>query len=331
MKIDYHVHLEEGPYSPNWIARTAKALEYFQKEKDHSLSSAKQLLKQLNSRVEDGCYSDGWLDLYLQRAKQLGLKEVGIVDHLYRFQDTMDYYKKHIHLEGDKFGDMQQKWLNQVAVIPSIEQFIESIQSQKEKWEKHGVTLKLGIEADFFPNGEEELERLIENKPWDYVIGSVHFVDGWGFDNPEAAYLFEEGNLLDLYKTHTSYVCQAIESGLFDILAHLDNLKVFSYRPDEGVLKDSYEMVASMLKKHDTASEVNTGLSYRYPIKEACPSSTYLQTLANYEIPMTLSSDSHYPDDLGTNLDQAANMLKKYSYENIVGFTKRKRYTIPME
>src|SRR5699024_4467648 len=323
-------HLEEGPYSTNWIARSAKALEFFSQDRAHSFTWMQDLLEKLNNRVKEGCYSERWLDLYLERAKQLGLKEVGIVDHLYRFHDALDYYKKHMYLKTDKLGKMQIKWLKQIAVMPSMDQFIAFIQSQKEKWANQGVHLKLGIEADFFPNGEEELSKLITDKPWDYVIGSVHFVKGWGFDNPDAAYLFKKENLMDLYKLHTSYVCQSIESQLFDIVAHLDNLKVFSYRPDEQLLKDYYETVASTLKNNNVASEVNTGLSYRYPIKESCPSLIYLQTLANYHIPMTLSSDAHYPDDLGTNLDQAKGQLKKYGYENIVAFSNRKRYNIPI-
>lgn len=136
------------------------------------------LLAELNKRVKEGGFSEYWLDLYLERAKQLGIKQVGILDHLYRFHDTLHYYQKHIYLESDKLGNIQRKWLNQVSVIPCMNQFIEFIESQKEKWRKQGVQLKLGIEADFFPNGEEELEKLITGKPWDYVIGSVHFIKG---------------------------------------------------------------------------------------------------------------------------------------------------------
>lgn len=331
MKIDYHVHLEEGPYSTNWLARTAQAIEFFTEDKAHSYEWMQTILKQLHKRADEGCYSEAWLDLYLKRAKQLGLKEVGIVDHLYRFRDARSYYEKHIYLEQDKLGKMQSKWLHQVANMPSITEFIEFIQSQKEKWSEEGVELRLGIEADYFPNGREELEELIAEQPWDYVIGSVHFLDGWGFDNPKASYLFEQENLVDLYEKYAAYVCDAIEWQLFDIIAHLDNLKVFTYRPNEQLLQQYYETVAQTLKKYDTASEVNTGLAYRYPIKEACPSPSYLKTLAKYKVPMTLSSDSHYPDDLGMQLDAAAKLLLENGYSAVVGFKGRERYEVGME
>lgn len=325
MKIDYHVHLEEGPYSPGWIDRTSRALSFFLKDQSHTYEWMQTLTEKLDSRIKEGCYSEGWLDLYLERAKQLGLKEVGIVDHLYRFSDAQEYYCKHIYLEDDELGNLQRKWLDQVAVMPSVDHFIDFINSQKQRWKAQGITLKLGIEADFFPGGEEELSEIISYKSWDYVIGSVHFLDGWGFDNPETADKFKEEDLLDMYESHASLVCQAIESDLFDIIAHLDNLKVFSYRPDEALLDNYYEMVAQTLKKYDAASEINTGLSYRYPIKEACPSPRYLQKLAEYEIPVTLSSDAHYPDDLGTNLDMAMKFLRRNGYKNVSTFSERQR------
>ncbi|MGI5892022.1 MAG: hypothetical protein ACOX7H_04705 [Bacillota bacterium] len=216
MNIDYHVHLEEGPYSANWIGRTANALEFFREDKSYSYKWMQSLLAFLNKRAKEGAYCEYWLDLYLERAKQLGIKEVGIVDHLYRFHDALDYYKKHIYLESDKLGNIQRKWLNQVSVIPFTK-----------------------------------------------------------------------------------------------------------------LLQGCYEKVASSLRKHNIASELNTGLSYRAPIKEACPSPHYLQTLAKYQIPMTLSSDAHYPDDLGTNLDLAKKQLKKYGYERLAVFSKRRRFYVP--
>lgn len=85
MKIDYHVHLEEGPYSANWIGRTAQAMEFFMEDKTYSYKWMQSLLAKLNKRVNKGAYSEYWLNLYLERAKQLGIKEVGIMDHLYRF------------------------------------------------------------------------------------------------------------------------------------------------------------------------------------------------------------------------------------------------------
>ena len=89
--------------------------------------------------------------------------------------------------------------------------------------------MKLGIEADYFVGCEDELKELLSGHPWDYVIGSVHFVDGWRIDNPETQDVFHDADLKELYGRFFETVESAIRSGLFDFVAHLDNLKAFNF------------------------------------------------------------------------------------------------------
>jgi histidinol-phosphatase (PHP family) len=107
-------------------------------------------------------------------------------------------------------------------------------------------------------------------------------------------------------------------------------MKVFGYRPDEILLQPYYIEVAAALKKANLATEINTGLAYRYPIKEICPSPLYLQTLFEHQIPITLSSDAHFPDDIGTQLDEAKELARQTGYKEIVYFKNRERYVLPI-
>ncbi|WP_141432856.1 histidinol phosphate phosphatase domain-containing protein [Bacillus sp. 03113] len=329
MKVDYHVHLEEGPYSMRWLDRTNEAIEHFEPSpfSKHTVDWLTFSRQRLQKRLEEGAYSTYWLDLYLLEALRKGIKEVGIVDHLYRFTETRKYYETYIHLGNDKLGTIQKTWLNQV-MNQSLSAFTHSILQAKERWAKHGVTLRLGIEADYFEGGEKELEKLLALGEWDYIIGSVHFLDGWGFDNPETKSLYEERNLEDLYERFFKTVEKGIRSNLFHISAHLDNLKVFNYRPDENDLIPYYHRIAKALKETNTATEINAGLYYRYPVEEMCPSPLFLQILAQYEIPITLSSDSHFPDDLGNYIEQNSQTLKQHGFTSIASFHNGKRVMI---
>lgn len=332
MKVDFHFHLEEGPYSTGWIQRTARALENMNKDGEklkapsHSLEWINQLGELLKDRMDTGCFSREWLGYYFRKGQERGIQRFGLVDHLYRFTEFRSYYEKHMTLDDSPLGQMQRYWLDRVCVC-SIEPFIAAVRQAQQD----GFPVSLGVEADYFPGGEAELGELLSRYEFDYVIGSVHFYEGWGFDNPDVQHIFQQYDLTELYRNHFENVKGAINSGLFSFIAHLDNLKVFNYRPDEQVLLPMYEEIAELLVKKDVATEINTGLAYRYPVKEACPSPAFLRVLHSHGVPITMSSDAHFPDDLGTQLDEAAALLAEVGYEEIVYFENKKRFSIPLK
>lgn len=335
MLIDYHVHLEEGPYSFSWLERTAKAIDHFQENnvlEPGSKTKIEYLINHLHNRLNHGCYSEEWLDLYLKKAKQIGLKEVGIVDHLYRFKETKAYFEKALNLnETDSIGKLQSYWLKNV-MTEKLDEFVDAILLAKKRWEKQGISLRLGIEADYFVGQEQELASLLEGKPWDYVIGSVHYMDGWGFDNPQTVDRFKTYDLEELYTRFYETVEKMIRSNLFDFVAHLDNLKVFNYRVNnESFNQRWYERIANTLKETNTATEVNAGLYYRYPVQEMCPSKNFLMTLVGKDVPITLSSDSHFPDDLGNYVAENKKMLQQIGVTHVATFHQRKRSLVQIQ
>jgi histidinol-phosphatase (PHP family) len=331
VKVDFHFHLEEGPYSFSWLQRTARALENAPDESpidfpSHTLPWIAEQNKRLQTRLEEGCFSDRWMERYMTQGKRKGIERFGIVDHLYRFEEFRDYYEKYITMDDTKLGRLQRYWFDRVQ-IGSIDEYLTAVR----RLQKKGYAVSVGVEADYFPGGEEELKTLLDRYELDYVIGSVHFVDGWGFDNPEVKDIFHQKNLLELYRYGFEHVKKAAFSGIFDIIAHLDNLKVFNNRLDENKMIDLYDDVAAALKAANVASEINTGLAYRYPVKEMCPSPAFLERLFAREVPITLSSDSHFPDDIGMLLDEAADLAKQTGYTEIVYFKERQRITVPLD
>lgn len=332
MKVDFHFHLEEGPYSLGWLQRTAQALANSYRGSvrldavQHTIRWMEQFSGLLEDRLKTGCFSEQWLSLYIENGRRRGIERFGIVDHLYRFEEFRPYYEKHILRDDSSLGDLQRYWLDRVR-IGSIEPFIALIKGAQEK----GLPIALGVEADYFPGGEDELRELLEPYAFDYVIGSVHFLGGWGFDNPETQDQYAQIDLPALYAKLFDGVKGAAVSGLFDIVAHLDNLKVFGHRPDEQLLLPMYEEVAAVLKRADVATEINTGLAYRYPVKEMCPSPAFLGILRKHGVPITLSSDSHYPDDIGMLLDEAAELARNTGYTDIVYFDRRQRISVPLD
>ncbi|MFB9274035.1 PHP domain-containing protein [Cohnella cellulosilytica] len=330
MKVDMHFHLEEGPYSLRWLSRTLQALAASGSASDraiaHSRAWAEDLSEQLEKRMWDGCFSEEWLDRYLDEGRARGIGLFGVVDHLYRFRECRPYYEKHMLLDDSPIGCLQQEWLNQVCVA-SLEEFVTFVTDAK----RSRPDLRLGVEADFFEGGEAELGRILGACEWDYVIGSVHFLDGWGFDNPDTRSTFERMDPLKTYARYYDLLGQACRSGLFDLIAHPDNLKAFGFRPaDEKELLPLYRRAAEELVLAGAATEINTGLAYRYPVAEPCPSPLFLSVLAEHNVPITLSSDAHYPDDIGRLLDEASAAALKAGYREWTVFEGRKARTVPI-
>ncbi|MGY5344270.1 PHP domain-containing protein [Paenibacillus glucanolyticus] len=331
MKVDMHFHLEEGPYSLRWLSRTLQALASTEPEREaslghHTLQYGEEMAKLLSRRIQQGCYSEEWLDRYLNTGRKRGIGQFGVVDHLYRFRECRPYYERHMLLDDTPVGRMQQAWLDQVCVA-SLSDFVRFVTEAKAS----RPDLALGIEADFFPGGEHELREILAGSEWDYVIGSVHFLDGWGFDNPETKSKFEGRDPVQTYKHYYELLRQACLSGLFHIIAHPDNLKVFGFRPvDEKELLPYYRMLAKEMVQSGVITEINTGLAYRYPIGESCPSPLFLSVLAEYKVPLTLSSDAHFPDDIGMLLDQAKADVERMGYKELVAFRDGKRMLVPI-
>jgi histidinol-phosphatase (PHP family) len=150
MKIDMHFHLEEGPYSSRWLSRTLQALTSTEPKLDqtlghHTLRYVEELSTLMNRRIQQGCYSEEWLDRYLITGRTRGIEVFGVVDHLYRFRECRSYYEKYMLLDDSPMGRLQQAWLDQVCVA-SLSDFVGFVTEAK----KLRPDLVLGIEADFF-------------------------------------------------------------------------------------------------------------------------------------------------------------------------------------
>jgi histidinol-phosphatase (PHP family) len=157
-------------------------------------------------------------------------------------------------------------------------------------------------------------------------------LEGWGFDNPETQAEFKDLEPIETYARYFDLLRQACVSGLFQIIAHPDNLKVFGFRPaNEKDLLPYYRKLAEEMILSGVATEINTGLAYRFPIAESCPSPLFLSVLAQYHVPLTLSSDAHYPDDIGMLLDEATAAAADVGYTELTVFRGCKPIKVPIE
>jgi histidinol-phosphatase (PHP family) len=190
------------------------------------------------------------------------------------------------------------------------------------------LSIKLGIEADFHPGTEEYVRGVIAAYDFDYVIGSIHYLGDWGFDNPDLVHRFEGKDVYDLYRQYYDLVIGLAETRMYDILGHPDVIKKFGHRPAqdyEPLERRALEAVA----KAGMALDVNTS-GLRRPAKEIYPSLRMLKAARAMDIAITFGSDAHDPKLVGESFAEAVALARAAGYSHFRRYTSRAVDLVPL-
>jgi histidinol-phosphatase (PHP family) len=237
---------------------------------------------------------------YIKKAMEKNIKIYGFSDH-----GPMEFDEKY----RMSFSDM-----------PKYENEIKSL---KEKY-KDKIKILLGYEVDFTPY----VDKRVLKRNVDYLIGSVHFLDNWGFDNPEFIKEWHNRDVDDVYKEYFNKIEKMAQSRLFDIVGHLDLVKVFGFKPKKNI-KDIAKNAIKEIKKSGMAVEINTA-GLRKPVKEIYPSIELLEMIRDEGIDITFSSDAHRIEDVGYKIDEAIELAKNLGFNEAVYFENRTKQKIKL-
>jgi len=241
---------------------------------------------------------------YVERALALGLSEMGFSEHLPLYHLPREQRDPEIALVEEELPDY-------VALVDRLRRQYPQI------------PIRLGIEADYIPGREADLDRMLAGQPWDYVIGSVHFIGDWVHDNPALQHRFAEWDIDELYETYFGLVERAAASGRFDIMAHLDLVKKFGHRPRRDPTP-LYARVARALAEAGVCYELSTA-GLRKPVGEMYPDPRLMRRLHAAHVPITLGSDAHHPGEVGADFDRALALLREVGYREVCVFRNRRR------
>ncbi len=196
--------------------------------------------------------------------------------------------------------------------------------------------LRVGIEADFITGRVDRLANFLDGRDWDYVVGSIHFLrddalDLHGEPDWEPWDIWRGSDPEKVWTRYFETLGEAARSGLFDILAHPDLVKVFAGRvpvPD-GDLRRFYERAMDGIAESDVAVEVSTA-GLRKPVAEIYPAPALLEMCLDAGRPVALSSDAHRPDDLGYEYERALGLLGDLGVGELAVFEGRERRLEPL-
>ncbi len=236
---------------------------------------------------------------YVLRAIESGLTEIGFSDHapLVAFEDP--------------------KIAMRLDQLPIYHKMIEDVRSQFQK----KISIKVALEADFIVGYEEKTEKILSCYPYDYVIGSVHFIGDWGFDNPHDLSRWNGANIDQVYRQYYKLLRLSAQSKLFDIMGHVDLVKKFGHRPASDMTTEIMT-TAEVFKSAGVAVEINTA-GLRKPVNEMYPSLDALRIYCQEGVPLTFGSDAHAPREVGSDFEKAFELARAAGYQQYVTFKNR--------
>ena len=265
-------------------------------------------LRDRDEEAPDGRYSADAAERYVEQAAEAGVDEIGFSEHVYHFRATKRLWE--IQWMLDRCTD-------------DLDEYVGAVQEAKRR----RLPVKLGLEVDYFPGIEAELRELLDQYPWDFLLGSVHFVDGFGVDSEPS--LTHKLPPAEAYRRYFVWLRNAARSDLFDVLSHPDLVKFFGRRADPETTHYIYEETADAAEAADVCVEISTkGL--RVPAAELYPHPDLLQAFRSRGVPITLASDAHVPTDVGRDIGDAVALARSAGYETVTVFERRSRRQEPL-
>jgi len=200
-----------------------------------------------------------------------------------------------------------------------MKQYEAQVLHVKEKY-KTEIEILLGYEVDYI---EDYMDERVMKAKVDYLIGSVHFLNYWGFDNPEFIGEYQNHNIDKIWEDYFKAIEEMAKSNLFDIVGHIDLIKVFKYLPKKEI-KFIAKNAIKAIKKSNMVVEINSA-GLRKPINEIYPSSDIMELLVDFDIPITFSSDAHRIEEISYKKDEILQYAKSFGYEKCAIFRNRER------
>ena len=241
-------------------------------------------------------HAKGTVEEYIIRAIELGIDIYGFSEHAPMDFDL--YYRL-------GFDEMQE--------------YTDDVLKLKERY-RDDIEILLGYEVDYLKG---YIDKRVINSKVDYLIGSVHFLDKWGFDNPEFIGGWKSRGVDDIWQEYFDAIEAMAKTEYFDIVGHLDLIKVFKFMPNRDI-RTLAKRAFKAIKKSQMVIELNSA-GLRKPIGEIYPSDMLLEVAYDMNIPITFSSDAHSVEQIGFGYHKMVALAKEIGYTKAVTFKQRER------
>ena len=247
-------------------------------------------LRDPEERVE---HTVGAVERFVERAAERGIGEIGFTEHVYYFRQTREIWDLPYQTE---------------RCLYDLDSYVGAVLEAKRR-----LPVKLGLEVDYVGDRQGRLAELLEPYPWDYLLGSVHWIEGLAVDQEPG--IWEGWAVEEVWRRYFSALVELAGSGAVDVLAHPDLVKIFGRRV-------SWDWPGLVRSLDGVRLEVSTA-GLRKPVGELYPDPGLLRAARAHGLQITLASDAHVPRLVGEDFEQAVELARETGYETVTVFEGR--------
>lgn len=255
-------------------------------------------------------HASGTLSAYIETAIERGVDEIALTDHLFLYYEDPGNRDPSLAMREEQY--------------PAHYDAMKLTQCRY----RERINVRVSVEADWVSGAEDRLREILSNYDFDFVLGGVHYVDGWLIDSAEDLHNYEKIPLEEIYRAYFRELRSAANSGLFDVLAHFDLPKKFGHKVPDSVKPIVLETL-DCVKESGCAIEVSS-VGLRDPIRECYPGPWIIEEMGKRDISIVLSSDAHAPAEVAYDFDRLIPMLLDSGYRSIVTFDQREPAVQPL-
>ena len=237
------------------------------------------------------------VEAFVETAAARGVDEIGFTEHVYYFRQTRRAWDRPYQTEH---------------CVYDLDAYVKAVLEAKRR----GLPVKLGLEVDYVGERQHELAAILRPYPWDYLLGSVHWIDGLSVDGGPERGAWAEWPVDEVWRRYFEALAELAGSGHVDVLAHPDLAKIFGLRPE----RIEYPHLAGV------ALEISTAGRFK-PVGRLYPD---LELLQHAGLPITLASDAHAPQNVGRDFAHALELARAAGYETVTVFDQRSSRQEPL-
>lgn len=259
-------------------------------------------MKDLHIHIERGPYEIQWIEQFIDKAVEMGMEEICLLEHTIRFRDFHPVFK-----EAKEYNLYQKNWFKgKEKSVHTLDEYKRLIEEIKKK--TYPIKVSFGLEVCYFEQHIEETAQLCDDEHFDYIIGSVHWIDNWTFNQRKYQWLGRDTD--KIYQRYFEMENSLVKSGVFDIIAHPDLITCHGLYPSYS-LCETYNELCKNIMENGMYLEMNTS-------KGLGVNKEFFEAAKRVGVKFSTGSDAHCVEDVGRKIKEVTELItRKQSFEGL--------------